>query len=98
MEYAATRGRWPRWGLASTSRRVSANGGMNTNRTSVSVNGSAAATFCYDQADRLTGVTSSVAPFDEYASNPITYDSHGNTTASAGQVLDYDQSESHLVV
>lgn len=52
--------------------------GMNTNRTSVTINGTTAATFCYDEADRLTSVNSTTAPFSAYTGS-ITYDTRGNT-------------------
>jgi RHS repeat-associated protein len=46
--------------------------GKNANRTSITVNGTVAASFCYDSADRLTSVVSSTDPFDDYTGNPLT--------------------------
>lgn len=69
--------------------------GKNANRTSITINSSVAGTFCYDSADRLTAVSSSMAPFDDYT-GAVGYDSHGNTTAIAGQELTYDAADRHL--
>lgn len=69
--------------------------GKNANRTSISVNGALAASFCCDTADRLTQVSSTTAPFDEHTSG-IGYDAHGNTSALAGQALVYDAADRHL--
>ena len=69
--------------------------GKNANRTSLNVNGATAATFCYDNADRLTQVVSSTDPFDNYT-GAITYDTRGNTTQLADQVMVYDAADRHL--
>lgn len=74
---------------------TSTTAGTNTNRTGVTINGATAATYCYDQADRLTAVTSTTAPFDAYTGT-INYDNHGNTTALAGQVYAYDGADRHI--
>jgi RHS repeat-associated protein len=59
------------------------------------VNGTVAASFCYDSADRLTSVVSSTDPFDDYTGT-ISYDARGNTTTLAGQQLVYDAADRHL--
>jgi RHS repeat-associated protein len=69
--------------------------GKNANRTSITVNGTVAASFCYDSADRLTSVVSSTDPFDDYTGT-ISYDPRGNTTTLAGQELVYDAADRHL--
>jgi RHS repeat-associated protein len=69
--------------------------GKNTNRTAALVNGTSVATFCYDNADRLTSATSTTAPYNTYAST-IGYDAHGNTTTLGGETLAYDQANRHM--
>ena len=65
--------------------------------------------YCYDNADRLTS-NSVVAPWSVPGANPVTaagltstaspptlaYDSHGNTTTFADQVLSYDETNRHI--
>lgn len=63
--------------------------GANTNRTSASVNGATATTYCYDHADRLTSTTAT-------GIGTIRYDSHGNTTLIAGETHGYDNADRHL--
>ena len=63
--------------------------GRNTNRTSVTDNGGAPSTYCYDGADRLTSTT------DARYANPA-YDAHGNTTTIGAQSLVYDGADRHL--
>ena len=43
--------------------------GANSNRTTATVNGTTVATFCYDNADRLTSLTSTTAPYNAYTLN-----------------------------
>ena len=62
--------------------------GANTNRTSVTDNGTTD-TFCYDHADRLTSTT--LAGY-----SGIAYDTHGNTTTLGDQTLGYDGADRHL--
>jgi RHS repeat-associated protein len=57
--------------------------GLNTNRTSVTDNGGAATTYCYDAADRLRSTSDS-----RYGT--IGYDDRGNTTTLGIQTLGYD--------
>lgn len=66
-----------------------ARAGRNTNRTSVSENGTTLATYCYDWADRLTSST------DPTVGTPV-YDLHGNTTDIGAQKLFYDGSDRHF--
>ena len=69
--------------------------GKNANRTSININAVSVASFCYDNADRLTSVTSTTAPFNDYTGT-ISYDTHGNTTTLAGQQLIYDAADRHI--
>lgn len=64
-------------------------GGNNTNRTALRVNGNQMASYCYDNADRLTTTT------QPGYTGPITYDAHGNITAIAGEGRSYDGSDRH---
>jgi RHS repeat-associated protein len=64
--------------------------GMNTNRTSLSVDGGAAVAYCYDHADRLTSTTAAGY------TGTIGYDAHGNTTQVAGETRGYDAADRHL--
>lgn len=63
--------------------------GKNTNRTSMTVNGGAATTYCYDNADKLTSTTDTRYP-------TIAYDSRGNTTTLGPEQLTYDGADRHL--
>ncbi|MGH2721743.1 MAG: RHS repeat-associated core domain-containing protein, partial [Actinomycetota bacterium] len=65
------------------------NAGANTNRTSTTVNGGAATTYCYDAADRL------VSTSDSRYSAPA-YDGHGNTTTLGTQTMKYDGADRHV--
>ncbi len=71
--------------------------GANSNRTSASVNGASVATFCYDQADRLTSVTSSTAPYNGYTGT-LAYDQWGNTTFIGSETYDYDGADRHMAI
>ena len=85
---------------------VSAAAGLNGDRTSMSdeKDGGPAwtATYCYDNADRLTSSSTTNAPVDHdaisagVAASLIQYDSHGNTTRLTDEVLGYDVSNRHL--
>jgi RHS repeat-associated protein len=80
--------------------------GANGNRSSFSdtKDGGTPATtsYCYDNADRLTGTTTTNPPV---GANPVTagnlsvaslaYDAHGNTTTMADQTLSYDATDAH---
>jgi RHS repeat-associated protein len=68
---------------------AAAGAGRSTNRTSMSDNGGAATTYCYDQADRLTSTTA--AGF-----GTVAYDANGNTTTLGGQALTYDGADRHV--
>ena len=63
--------------------------GKNTNRTSMTVDGGTALTYCYDHADRLTSTT-------ENGVGTISYDSHGNTADTFGETRTYDSADRHL--
>ena len=63
--------------------------GLNTNRTSETVAGGPATTYCYDNADRITATT---AP----GIGTISYDNHGNTITIAGETHRYDHADRHL--
>ena len=63
--------------------------GRNANRSSVSLNGGADTTYCYDTADRLTSSS------DAAVGSP-TYDSHGNTATLGTQALAYDSADRHV--
>jgi RHS repeat-associated protein len=63
--------------------------GRNTNRTTLTVGGGPATTYCYDHADRLTSSS------DAAVGTPA-YDAHGNTTTLGGQTLGYDGDDRHL--
>jgi RHS repeat-associated protein len=87
-----------------------ADAGKNGNRTSfadVFDGVTSTTTYCYDEADRLTGTTVSPAP--EAGATPaggllsttgpgasLAYDAHGNTIRLADQVLEYDLSDRHM--
>ncbi len=66
--------------------------GANSNRTALIVNGSTQATYCYDNADRLTSTTQS-----GYIGT-ISYDNRGNTTLLAGDTSTYDGADRHMKV
>ncbi|MES2170962.1 MAG: PA14 domain-containing protein [Actinomycetota bacterium] len=81
-----------------------ATAGMDGNRTSMtdSTNGAtpSSTTYCYDNADRLTGTTVSNPPAGadglastNLTSSNLTYDAHGNITTLADQTLTYDVSD-----
>jgi hypothetical protein len=69
--------------------------GANSNRTTATVNGATVATFCYDNADRLTSLTSTTAPYNAYTGT-ITYDQWGNTTVIGGDTHVYDGADRHI--
>ncbi|TPW12523.1 MAG: YD repeat protein, partial [Acidimicrobiaceae bacterium] len=64
--------------------------GANSNRTTAKLNGATVASYCYDNADRLTSTTQAGY------STPIVYDTHGNTVQIAGQTLTYDYTNRHI--
>ena len=64
--------------------------GKNTNRTAWKDGATTLASYCYDNADRLTSTTQ-----PGYTVVP-TYDAHGNTVTLAGQTLTYDQADRHM--
>jgi RHS repeat-associated protein len=66
------------------------NAGLNTNRTSMSIDGGTATTYCYDHADRLIKTTAGGIDDD------ITYDVHGNITQLGTATLGYDASDRHV--
>jgi RHS repeat-associated protein len=78
-----------RYGFDAASPGCAHSMGNNTNRTSVSVDGGAATTYCYDRADRLT--TTSDARY-----SGITYDNRGNTSTLGTQRFGYDGADRHL--
>jgi RHS repeat-associated protein len=67
-----------------------AEAGLNTNRTSFSLNGQLEESYCYDHADRLVETTAGGIDDD------IDYDSHGNTTQLGDTELTYDITNRHL--
>ncbi|RKR75877.1 PA14 domain-containing protein [Frondihabitans australicus] len=90
---------------------TNANAGEDGDRTAMtdSLNGGAATTttYCYDNADRLTGTTVSGAPSnaDELLSTNLTtsgsnanlgYDAHGNVTTLANEAMTYDEDDRHM--
>jgi RHS repeat-associated protein len=66
-----------------------ATAGKNSNRTSMTVDGGAAQTSCYDAADRL--LSTQVAGVATVA-----YDAHGNTTNLGSENLGYDGADRHV--
>ena len=64
--------------------------GKNTNRSTLVDNSVTVASYCYDNADRLTSTTQTGY------TGTIGYDAHGNTTQIAGQTLAYDYANRHL--
>jgi len=64
--------------------------GRNTNRTTLTNNGTTIATYCYDNADRLTSTT------QPGYTGSITYDTHGNTIVIGGDTHRYDYTNRHL--
>jgi RHS repeat-associated protein len=64
--------------------------GKNTNRTSWSDGATVLASYCYDNADRLTSTSQA-----GYTTAPM-YDTHGNTVSLAGQTLTYDPADRHM--
>ena len=48
--------------------------GANGNRSTMKVNSAVVATYCYDNADRITSLTSTTAPHNLYAYGIVTYD------------------------
>jgi RHS repeat-associated protein len=69
--------------------------GANSNRTTAKVNTVTVATFCYDNADRLTSLTSSTSPYTAYTGT-ISYDQWGNTTVIGGDTHAYDGADRHM--
>ncbi len=65
------------------------NANKNSNRTKVVTGGVLTASNCYDNADRLISTTQAGY------TGAITYDSHGNATASGGSTFAYDQANRH---
>jgi RHS repeat-associated protein len=63
--------------------------GRNSNRTAVADNGTTAATYCYDAADRLVSSTDA-----RYST--AQYDAHGNTTTLGTATLGYDAADRHM--
>ncbi len=64
--------------------------GSNSNRTTLVDNAVTVASYCYDNADRLTSTT------QPGYTTPIVYDSHGNTTQIAGQTMTFDAANRHI--
>ena len=65
------------------------NAGRNTDRTSATVDGGAATTYCYDANDKLTSTSDTRYP-------TLAYDARGNTVTLGGEALDYDGSNRHV--
>ncbi|MDQ3782737.1 MAG: hypothetical protein M3349_07355, partial [Actinomycetota bacterium] len=63
--------------------------GRNTNRSSVTDNGGAATTSCYDRIDRLVSST-------DVAVGSPTYDARGNTKTLGAQTLSWDGADRHM--
>jgi RHS repeat-associated protein len=63
--------------------------GKNTNRTSKTVDGGTAITYCYDHADHLTSSSDS-------AVGTVSYDTHGNSASIFGETHAYDVVDRHL--
>ena len=63
--------------------------GKNTNRTTLVDNAITTATYCYDNADRLTSTTTP-------GMGTVAYDSHGNTTTLGTQTMGYDGADRHV--
>jgi RHS repeat-associated protein len=74
---------------ASPSCTLAPNAGRNTNRSSVTDNGGAATTYCYDAADKLVSTT------DVRYTSPA-YDARGNTTTLGTQAMTYDGADRHV--
>ena len=74
------------------------NSGRNSNRATRKDAAAVQARYSYDGADRLTAVTDTTAsqPSNPYQGQPISYDTHGNTVALAGETIGYDQTDRHL--
>jgi len=64
--------------------------GRNTNRTKLVDTGGVAASYTYDQADRLTAVTG-----DTRYTGTITHDTHGSMTTIGGASMGYDMADRH---
>ena len=64
--------------------------GKNSNRTGWKNGAATIASYCYDNADRLTSTTA------VGYTGTIGYDAHGNTTGLAGQTLGYDHADRHV--
>ncbi|PDQ34879.1 MAG: hypothetical protein B5766_08950 [Candidatus Lumbricidophila eiseniae] len=81
--------------------------GANNNRTSSTITPTGAhgspmvTSYCYDHADRLTSTTvtnplpGTGAVGQSLPPAAISYDSHGNTTRLADQILEYDSNDHH---
>jgi RHS repeat-associated protein len=80
--------------------------GGNGNRTGYSdtkdAGTPATTSYCYDNADRLTGTTVTNPPAGTdpvngtaLTASTLTYDAHGNTTTLADQTLQYDVTDRH---
>lgn len=63
--------------------------GMNTNRSTVSVNGGPPTRYCYDRADRLISTT-------DPAITSVTYNARGNTKVLGAQTMFWDGADRHL--
>lgn len=76
--------------------------GNRTSSTDTTAAGTFASSYCYDQADRLTSMTTSGAPtgagpvIDGLASTDLVYDGHGHTTKLADQGIGYDAADQHV--
>jgi RHS repeat-associated protein len=68
-----------------------ATAGKNTNRTSMTVNGGAPTTYCYDQADRLTSTSDT-----RYNAVAPVYDERGNTKTLGSEQMTYDGADRHV--
>jgi RHS repeat-associated protein len=77
------------YGFGTTTGCTANNAGKNTNRTSMSDNGTTTS-YCYNTADRIE----SVAPAGPYGG--FTYDTHGNTTVLGAETHGYDAADRHM--
>ena len=77
------------YGYGTVSGCTVSDAGENTNRSTTSVNGGAATTYCYDKADRLLSTT-------DPAAATIAYDGRGNTKVLGAQTMAWDGADRHM--
>jgi RHS repeat-associated protein len=87
------------YSYANTTGCAANNAGLDSNRTTMTDNGTTAATYCYNQADQLQSTTDShfaTVTCPGGGNSQFCYDNHGNTTSMGNENLGYDAADRNV--